>query len=141
MGLFSWAARAAHDAAWNTVHRALDNWGDRNRRVLLLGQYAAQEAQVRSLIESKQREMYERAERQRAAGHRTLVVEWGDGWIGGERCVIRMFENGDPTRIELFYGGIGGPMGYNHGHIVIRAGRIDVWLLPGAEGQARIRLY
>jgi hypothetical protein len=140
-GLFGWAARKVGNAAWGAVDRALDDWGERNRRALLLGKYATMEAHIHTFVAAAQQQVDERVERQRAAGHRVLSVEWGEGWVGDERCFIRMFENGDPTKIELFYGGVGGPMGHNHGHVIIRAGRIDAWLLPGAEGQNRIRLY
>jgi hypothetical protein len=139
VGLFSWAAKAAGNAVYNAADRALDNWGERNRRALLLGQYATEEANIRTLVEQKRAEMEARAEAQRTAGHRTPITEWDEGWIGDQRCVIRLFENGDRTKIEFFYGGVGGPLGYNHGHVIIRAGR--TWLLPGAQGGQRIRLY
>lgn len=115
--------------------------GERNRRALLLGQYATQEAQIKTLVESLQAHVTERVHRQWEAGHRVPMVEWYEGAIGHEPCLIRLFENGDRSRIDFFYGGVGGPMGLNHGHVTIRAGRIDVWLLPGAQGSSRIRLY
>lgn len=123
------------------MERPIDNWGERNRRALLLAKSAFHEIDIQQLLAEKQKEMNERYERQRAAGHHTLAVEWLDGWIGSERCFIRLFENGDPARVDIFYGGVGQPAGDGHGHIVLRHGQVVSWFMPAPPGHPREQVY
>lgn len=93
----------------------------------------AAEAIILTIVAEKQREVDARIAKQRARGHNVQRdTLWTHATIlGGHRALIRYYQNDDPTRVELFYGGAGSPDGPGHGHIVIRNGQIDFWRTEG----------
>lgn len=53
--------------------------------------------------------------------HRTCTI------LGDHMAIIRFHKNGEAGRVDVFYGGRGGPSGAGHGHIVIRNGKMTYW--------------
>jgi len=62
-------------------------------------------------------------------------VYWREGTVSGHPAMLRFGENDHPDRVDIFYGGTDGPMGYGHGHIIVKYGSIEEWLLPGPPGK------
>lgn len=101
-GLFGWAARAAANAAERAVHRQLDEWGERNRRSLRLGQLASQHAELSHFIAVKQHEYDSIVARAREAGHALPVaVMLTSGWFDGKVAIVRYQMNGQRGRMTF----------------------------------------
>jgi hypothetical protein len=139
VGTVHWAARAAGNAAWNAADRALDNWGERNRRALRLGQLASQHAELSRFIAAKQHEYDVWVTRQRDAGNAIpRAVMLTAGWFDGQVAVVRYQMNARQGQMDIFYGGAGGnplntPSSNYHGHVVVIDGTVTAWLLPGPQ--------
>jgi hypothetical protein len=90
-------------------------------------------AEILALVAQKQRETDARIAKQREKGHRVnRDVLWTHAVILGDRqALIKFYENDDPNRIDIYYGGQGKPNGKNHGHIVIRSGQMISWETDG----------
>ncbi|WP_326560046.1 hypothetical protein [Micromonospora sp. NBC_01796] len=91
------------------------------------------QAIILNIVAEKQREVDARIADQRARGHNVQRdTLWTHATIlGGRQALIRYYQNDDPNRVEVFYGGAGSPDGPGHGHIVIRNGQIDFWRTEG----------
>lgn len=62
-------------------------------------------------------------------------VDVSIGYFDGQACEVE--RNGD--KIEIFYGGLGYPIGDGHGHVVSNDGiNIHYWRLPKSEGGTEI---
>jgi hypothetical protein len=61
--------------------------------------------------------------------------------LGGYEALFVFFETDDMTRIDIYYGGDEGVVdGNNHGHIIIRRGRMEAWWAHGANKEKRIKI-
>lgn len=108
-----------------------------------LKQQAAEQAELRlqaerilAALKGRQSELDYKAKQARAQGqqHRVSPYVVADE-LSGMPVIIQFYGNNDPTKMDVFYGGDNGvPNGPNHGHITIRKGVIDSWLLPGPKG-------
>jgi hypothetical protein len=109
---------------------------DRRRKLLSwrseLERYAAE----------KQEEAMARVAMQRANGHNVRdVVVFHATILGGFEAIVKVFESGDPNRVDIYYGGTRCPDNKNdHGHIILRNGVVDSWFAHGARKQDRIQI-
>lgn len=56
---------------------------------------------------------------------------FGDGYFDGHEIKVIRGATGRPDRFEFFYGGLGGPDGEGHGHVVSNDGEnIHYWREP-----------
>jgi hypothetical protein len=60
--------------------------------------------------------------------------------LGEFDAMLRFHQGGEIGRIDVFYGGVGGPLGMGHGHIVIKNGNMVTWLAHGADGERRLKI-
>lgn len=101
------------------------------QRVRQLGQLGINEAALQDYLAEIQRGLDTRTANQRRQGHNIrLTPEVRYEWVGNTRILCRLYETGDPTRLDIFYGGDGRPDGTGHGHITVSKGRITSWRLP-----------
>lgn len=106
------------------------------QRIRQLGQLGINEAALQDYLEEEQGRLNARTANQRRQGHNIrLTPEVRHEWIGNVRVLCKLYENGDPTRLDIYYGGDGRPDGTGHGHIIVKKGRVISWLLPGPKNQ------
>lgn len=76
-----------------------------------------------------------------AEGHSVnLETTHRAGKVMGYSAILRFHVGGEEGRVDVFYGGRGTPMSPNHGHIVVKHGKVVSWQAPGAEGKNRLRI-
>jgi hypothetical protein len=76
-----------------------------------------------------------------AEGHSVnLETTHRAGEVLGYSAILRFHMGGEKGRVDVFYGGRGTPMGPNHGHIVVKHGKVISWEAPGADGSNRQRI-
>ena len=114
----------------------------RNRKLGQLGMTTVSLVDLKRMLIQKEAAYNRVVDAERARGNVNYpYVELTDGMLGGYQAIIRYNMNGQRGRVEVIYGGVGGPDGPLHGHIVIVNNVVESWLEPGAEGEARNRLY
>jgi hypothetical protein len=108
---------------------------DRRRKLLSwrneLERYAAE----------KQEEAMASVATQRANGHNVRdVVVFHATILGGFEAIVKVFDTGDPSKVDIYHGGKGRPDGDGHGHIILKNGVVEAWLAHGASGKDRIQI-
>lgn len=95
---------------------------------------------LRAFVQKAQAGLSERTERQRAMGHNIkMAPQVQEGMFDDQPAIAKFFENGNPDRLDIYYGGTGDvPLQNNdHGHVVVdlASDQIIEWLTPGTRGQ------
>lgn len=107
----------------------------------MLGRTVINEAALQAYLSERQQELNTRTANQRRLGQNIRNnPEVRYDWIGNVRVLCKLYETGDPTRLDVYYGGDGRPDGDGHGHIAVSRGRIVSWLLPAGPNGKRERI-
>lgn len=97
--------------------------------------------QLRDRLDELQEELNQKNAAARASGqmHQYQPYVRSDT-LNGVPVIVKYHENNDPTKVDVFYGGEGDPLGPGHGHITMRKGVIDTWWLPADASGRRERI-